>query len=331
MKEGILHRAITAFNKQDSINATVLDRDITQTNEVIDAQVEFQKDDLKWILNAEVKTKIVPAQVTIIQDQMKDLLPYLIVAEYITTNAKQMLRKHKIPYMDTAGNVYLDAPGLYILVDTGQKNRAEIATENKAFYGVGLKVIYQFLVNPEYLNKSYRFISGQAMVTIDTVGRVIKGLLQEKFILKTNDKEYEYVDRQKLFREWVVAYNNNLRPKLRQNRFRRLEPDAKWQTLQLPEDTYWGGAVAADIVTDYLIADKGLIYTGLSFSEVMKKLKVVPDQNGDLLILEKFWKAPLHCKVVPHILIYADLTNYSNPRYLETANLIYRDHVQDQL
>ena len=331
MEKEILDNALAKLNELDALKCKILAVEVTNGVKRLDAQIQLQDASHKWNFNVEVKTKIVPTQIAHIRNHLETHGPYLLIADYITTQAKQILRSERIPYLDTAGNMFIQADGLYVFVDTGKTNRDKIPIGNRAFYKAGLKVVYQFLINPDYLNQPYRSIADQAQVTIDTVSRVIKGLLKEKYILRTNAEVYQYVDRKKLFSDWVTAFNKNLRPKLPQNNYRFLDKENAWKEYKLPPDTYWGGAVAAEIVTDHLIADKGIIYTGLPFPEVMKQLRLLPDEHGKIMLIEKFWQIPLPEKIVDHVLIYADLINDFNPRYLETANLIYQDYVEDRL
>ena len=96
-------------------------------------------------------------------------------------------------YADTAGNIFVNFKNIFIHINTGKTNRSKVNTNTSAFTKSGLKVIYQFLIHPDYINKPYRFIGAQAMVTIATVGTVFKDLLREKYIVKSNEKEYQSV------------------------------------------------------------------------------------------------------------------------------------------
>lgn len=54
------------------------------------------------------------------------------------------------------------------------------------------------------------------------------------------------------------------------------------------------------------------------------------DQTGDVEILKKFWEPPeiwQHEDLVHPILIYADLLATGNERNIETAKMIYDQHI----
>jgi len=332
MELEILNNAAKKINEVDGILCRILDTELHIAERYADALILLQKDDYQKKFNVEVKTKIVPAQIPKLKEEMEGLAPYILIAEYITTKARKILQNEQIPYLDTAGNAYLNDQGIYVFIETHKTNRNKLPVGNRAFNKAGLKVIYQFLIHPQYLNKPYRFIGEQATVTIDTVRRVIHDLLKEKFIIQTNYKEYQFMDRVKLFQEWVTAFNKNLRPRLRQNKYDWLNKNKNWKKIKLPKHTYWGGAAAAEQLTNYLIADKLVIYTSQPFQEVMKKLKVTPNSDGTITLMEQFWENNEEGNTITHpILTYADLINEADPRYVETANKIYKDYVEDKL
>jgi hypothetical protein len=298
----------------------------------IDAQILIRKGNYQQKFNVEVKTTIVPAQIPKLKENLQGIVPYMLIAQYITTQAKEILRHEQIAYLDSAGNFYLEGEGIFILIDTQKTDRKSLTeNKNKAFQKAGLKVIYQFLIHPHYLNKPYRFIADHATVTIDTVRRVIYGLLAEKYIVQSKNKIYQFTDRTRLFQEWVTAFSKELRPQLKQNKYQWLDKNQTWRSIELPNDTCWGGAIAGEHLSNYLIADKAILYTKLPFQELMKKIRLIPNTNGTVTVLEKFWKSDEDQSFVHPILVYADLIYDGDPRYIETANTIYKNYVKDKL
>lgn len=320
------------LNELNGIECYLIDPNIQFKNQLMDAEIVLRHNNFEERYFIEVKKKIVPSDVLRILEQNKDVTKRIYFAEYITPKAKEILRINNVPHVDTAGNIFLNTDNMYIQIQTDETNRKQLKTHTKAFNKAGLKVIYQFLVNPDYINMPYRFIGDKATVTIATVGTVFKDLLKEKYIIQRSNRDYEFQNREKLFEEWVREYNRNLRPKLKTKRYKWLNKNLTWRNLKLPKETFWGGTNAAELLTNYLIADKMQIYTALEFNEIMKALKIIPDKDGDLIITETFWKNQEEQKLmVDPILVYADLLNDPNPRYMETANKIYKEHVQDNL
>lgn len=332
MKTEILKITTEKINELRDIECQILNEGIQITEKFIDAEIRIYYGNLEEKYYAEIKKKIVPDNIPKILEQTKKVKHLIILADYITPKAKDLLRINNIPYVDTAGNMFLRNQNIYILIQTNKTNRDKLKTNTKAFNKAGLRVIYQYLIEPEYLNKPYRFIGEKANVTIATVGVVLKDLLKENYIVQANDKEYKFQNREKLFEEWVKQFNRNLRPKLKKKRYRWLNKNENWRKIKLPQETYWGGPNAAEKITEYLIADKVEIYTGLQFEEVMKAIKIIPDNKGEITITEVFWNNQNHnIELIDPILIYADLLNETNTRYLETANIIYKNYVQNKL
>ena len=132
--------------------------------------------------------------------------------------------------------------------------------------------------------------------------------------------------------QWVSNYNRNLRPKLRTKRFRWLDKDIDWKEIKLPTGALWAGAYAAEQLTGHIIAENLEIYTRLPFESLMKAIKIIPDNNGDITVTEYFWNDKKEVNsFIESILLYADLLNTHNIRYIETASLIYKNHIHDKL
>lgn len=327
----ILNIAQEKINEIVGIECRILENSLVK-GESIDAEIAIKRGGKENRYYAEIKKKVVPNNIARILEQAKKLEPLVIIADYITPKAKELLRMNNVSYVDTAGNMFLQNKYIYVLIQTDNTNRQKIESNTKAFNKAGLKVIYQFLINPEYINKPYRFIGAKAKVTIATVGVVLKDLLREKYIVQANKKKYKYLNREKLFEEWVREYNNKLRPKLRSRRYKWLNKDQNWRKKKLPDGAFWGGSNAAEILTKYLIANKIEIYTGLGFEQVMKSLKILPDEKGEITMTEIFWSDDKQkVQLVDPILIYADLLNDGTARSLEAANMIFKEYVEAKL
>ncbi len=331
MESEILGFAIDRINELRGISCTLLTVDHQQPDGSIDAEIAINHDDLELRFYVEVKRRIMPEQATRLLAQKSKVSPIVYFTQYITPRAREILRKQDIPYVDTAGNIFLNHKSLYINIQTEKTNREKLKTHTRAFNRAGLKVVYQFLIHPHYINKSYRFIGHHANVAIATVGNVLQDLLRERYLVRTNNKEYEFANKSGLFEEWVRAYSHVLKPKLRKRKYRWKDKNTNWKDIRLPDQTYWGGVSAAEILTDYLIADRIEIFTGITFQAVMQAMEILPDDNGEITLYETFWKDDTESRTVNPILVYADLIYDSSPRYVEAANRIYEEYVQDIL
>ncbi len=331
MRSDTVDTAVRKLNELNMFRCEVLEG--TSGNKGEELRLLIQKNHVQLEYRIVLQTKVVPMQVSNLKNRLQDKgAPSIIIAEYITPQAKEMMRSEQLPYLDTAGNMYLSNPGIQIYIENNRSNRAKVAPViGYTLAPAGLKVIYIFLIRPEFLNEPYRTIAAQTNVSIDTVRKVIHGLLKEGIILRVDDKKYRFTDRAGLFREWAAMYNRRLRPKLRQSRYRWLKSDQSWKEVRLPDRTSWGGAAAAEELGGNLIADRLILYTKLPFEDLMKELKMIPDPKGNIVVYERFWIEERKDTFVHPMLVYADLIHEGDLRYMETANMIYTRYVEDQL
>ena len=337
MNQGILTTVIREINALHNIHCRLEKRPLLHRGIGVDAQIHLSIGREEILLNAEVKSKIVPAQIPQIIALNEEIDSLILIARYITPRAKEMLIREQIPYADTAGNIFLNKKAIYLFVENKKPHLDKIESKGRAFTTAGLKVVYQFLIHPEYINHTYRFIGERAGVSIRTVGKTLEGLVHEKYVLKENSNNYLYTDREKLLQRWVTAYHEKLKPKLNRRRFRWRNKTIRWQNLKMSAHTAWGGPAAAELLTPHLIADKWTVYTGLDIAEIIEKFELIPDKKGEVEVVQKFWDEPNGAvkdewqNIVHPILVYADLIEDSNLRYIETAKIIYDEYVKNHL
>src|SRR5450631_35076 len=85
--------------------------------------------------------------------------------------------------------------------------------------------------------------------------------------------------------------------------------------LQGPiDETVWGGEPAAEEMTKYLHPEIYTLYTTMPKIDIMRKAKLVPDQNGNVEVYKKFWKDDITDNNAPPLLVYADLVITDDPR-----------------
>ena len=330
MEKDILYTIVRKFNEIPGITMNVLEGEAQAAKGWADGiQLCRNQHQKEWYV--EVKHQLTPAMLPGLLTGLPHAVPVLVVAEYITPTAKKLLKEENIAYVDAAGNMFLADEQLYIFVENNKAERKEVVTGNRAFTKTGLRVLFLLLQHPDYINETYRFIAERTGVGLDTISKVFKALQKEKYLLPLTDKTFRWNKRKELLLQWVEGYQRNMKPKLHQKRYRALEKDQHWKKLNLPEDTFWGGANAGDLLTDYLIADHWTLYTGQDFMTLMKAFKWIPDPEGNITLIEKFWHGEEQGAHVPPLIAYADLTEQDKPRYMETATIIYEKHLKDTL
>lgn len=327
MEQDIIHMALNKFEEITNLKTEVIETEkfrIDGIIHILEPKIHF---------TFEVKSNIQSSNLPKILSVLKTLENALLISEYIAKPAREQLRKANISYIDTAGNTYLKQENLFVYIETHKNNKIFKTQHHRAFSKTGLKVLYHLLIQPELLNKPYRDIAEVCKVSIDTISKVLKNLLKEKYIIQIHQKQYEFLDKEKLFQEWVTLFNKVLRPKLKQRTFKLLKEEKTFRDLELSGNGELGGAYAGELLSDYLIAETAYIYTERPFIDLMKVYKLIPDESGNIVLIEKFWHTTNNDfrKTVHPILVYADLVNQTSIRNTETAQKIYDQYIKNIL
>ncbi len=254
----------------------------------------------------------------------------ILIAEKIYPKMKAILRDFNMNYLDTQGNIYLKNKGVFLFIEQPGNKTRHVKTK-KLFTPAGLKVVFNLLIKPDLVNHTYRDIAKETGVALDTINKVFAVLEQKRYLLRVDHKKRKLQYRQQLLDNWVVNYNDVLREKVLLGRYRFVTRENDWlQNKFNTPQTQWGGEPAANILTNYIQPGKFCMYTEEAVPALMKNLKILPDQNGNLFLYKKFWKTDEQEQTVPEILVYADLLNTGDPRNIETANILYNETIKDK-
>ncbi|MBN2686997.1 MAG: hypothetical protein JXR85_02365 [Deltaproteobacteria bacterium] len=331
-EKDILKRALAALKNVAPFNV-----DVEEKTQALKIANGFQLDgvvrmtlpgrELKYC--AEVKANFTKTQMLLYLVHRDTLpCPLLLVARYVNKDMAEELKRNELEFVDTAGNMYINRPPVYIFV---KGNRPVEATGRgplkRAFRAAGLKMIYDFLCNPGLENKPYREIAADAGVALGTVNRVMKELGELGFLLNMGKKGLKMIEKEILLQRWVTAYPEQLRPKQLLGRYRGEQ--GWWQQKKLdPQKAQWGGEVAAARLTDYLNPEMVTLYTvPHELDQFLLENKLKKDTTGNVEILERFWQPRQDQELVHPILVYADLVATGNQRNLETAKIIYEQYI----
>ncbi|MEN8216746.1 MAG: type IV toxin-antitoxin system AbiEi family antitoxin [Pseudomonadota bacterium] len=156
---------------------------------------------------------------------------------------------------------------------------------------------------------------------------MIQDLKQMGYLIERENRKRQLYQKKALLERWITAYPEQLRPKLLINRYQSVVPNW-WQQAQLNTNTYWGGEIAAAMLTHYLKPMIATVYIKQSVGEFVLKNRLRKMPQGE--ILETFWGFEYHqppYNIVPPLLIYADLIATGNARNIETARIIYEKEI----
>jgi hypothetical protein len=280
----------------------------------------------------EIKTTITkPYKLLALMHKEKLNYPLLLVTKYVNAQMAEQFRINGVEFIDTAGNAFINQPPIYIFVKGNRPpENVRKAPFKRAFKQAGLKIIYAFLCNPGFENKAYREIAAATDVALGTVGWIMKELKDLGFLLDMGKRGNKLTERENLFQRWVTAYPEQLRPKLILGHYKG--EHGWWQQKKLePLTAQWGGEIAAERLTHYLKHEVITIYTtAQQLNQLLLGNRLRKDPEGDIEILERFWKpgGKLEYEDLVHpILVYADLLATGNQRNIETAKIIYEQHI----
>lgn len=256
--------------------------------------------------------------------------PALVVAPHVAPARAERLREAGIPFIDAAGNAYLEAGTVYVFVIGREPPPGLVAARPKkirAFAGAGLQVLFALLCAPEYVNKPYREIARAAGVALGTVGWVLTDLKALGYLLAQGRGRKALRRHEELYEQWVTQYLRQFRPRLKTRRFRAANPDW-WQDIDIRDyGACWGGDVAAAKLTGHLKPMLFTVWHHRDPAPLLQAQRMRADPAGDVELIEAFWHFATDAETAPPLLVYADLLGTGDPRAIETAKLIQEKHL----
>jgi hypothetical protein len=297
---------------------------------VADAIVDLLLEGRKHRFRAEIKTVdrfATPALVKAKAEKWRE--PILLVAPFITHEVAERCRQIHLPFIDTAGNAYLEGPGVLIYV-VGQSRPAEYSEAKfRALNPAGLQIAFALACQPALIQNTYREIATRAGVALGTIGPVMKDLAARGHVRFQKGLDRKLLDPEHMIEEWVIHYPVTLRHKLNPRRF-QADPERLQQTDLLPQNAYWGGEPAAGKLTQYLKPAQFTIYTREPIARLVAAARMRADAAGNVEILDTFWNFEADKNlpdVVPPLLVYADLLATHDGRNAEAARMIYEQRI----
>ena len=331
-----LQEAITALRATDGLRRVKVDvRSIPATAQPpkADALLTITLNGHKQLFVAEIKTidrRVAVAQVhaqlhRLIRQSYPDRRP-LLVATFVTDQLAEECRRLDLPYMDTAGNVYLPTEGFLLDIRGKARPTRVLKDKYRANNPAGLKITFALLCKPELATAQYREIAKYAQVALGAVGPVLDDLIVRGYLSNTTATGRTLLHKEELVRQWVTHYPANLRPTLNPRKY-RAERELLMHIDLVPAGAYWGGEYGAEKLLRYLKAEEFLIYAAaLPPTQLMAKARMRLDPGGNTEILQAFWNPEIAAQssdVAPPLLVYADLMATAEERNLEAAQRIY--------
>jgi hypothetical protein len=322
----ILDEAMESLFRYTNVQAVIKDSGLNHDAFLMIANEEFV---------VEIKSEISNGNKGIVLSTLKatsreNNLPIILITKYIPNEIAKEYAAEGINFLDVAGNCNIKKNNLVLLIEGKRIEKASRVIQPRAFQKAGIKLIFQFLVNPEKVQLNYRELAELANISLGSVGTIMQELIYHNFILITEQTK-KIKNTKELLNRWITAYHDLLRPRIfkKQMRFVKQESYVRWKEINLNQTdglAFWGGETGATLLNGYLQPGIFTIYTNRNWQS-FKNIELVPDENGNVEILEIFWN-PQTFKGIPPLLIYADLMRSGSDRNLETANMILNNELQ---
>jgi hypothetical protein len=330
-EENILNKALDKFQKTTAIEIE-FHKDVYNGPLQPDVLIRIAHRGLEWYFAGNVKLGVTRANIGILaQELMKFREKGLLITRYVPPPVADLLKELDVPFIDTAGNVFINDPPLYVFIK-GNKPGEELRPEpiQRIFRPAGLQALFALLCNPGLEDEPFREIAKAADVALGTVNAVVKELEKMGYLIDMGRRGRRLVKKDHLLKRWVTAYPEQLKPKKFIGQFKANEYDW-WEEVEIQDfGAYWGGEIAAAYLTKHLIPEMVTVYTTEPLGKLVLQNKLKKDPNGNVEILNVFWKFGHnrdYTGLVHPILIYADLMATADERNVETAEIIYENEI----
>ncbi|MCX6294216.1 MAG: type IV toxin-antitoxin system AbiEi family antitoxin [Sphingobacteriales bacterium] len=322
MEKEIIHIAL-----ENLLQNTAIDGFWEETG-LLDGGLDLSINGMKHHFVVKIKREVREHQLKHLEDYLQQYENFMLVAMRIFPKVKEKHKQKGIPYLEANGNIFLKKEAVFLMVDAAKAINTEKNKGNRAFTKTGLKVLFYLLQNKEDINLTQRELAVKADVGLGNIPQIIDGLKATGFLQALNNKTYIWENPAALLDRWIAEYATILRPKLLKEKYTF---KGNWQDIALKNNiTFWGGEPAADLLTNHLRPEKFLIYTRENRMELIKNYRLMPDKNGEIEVLDLFWKQK-DSKTVPPLLVYADLMLEGGKRNKETAEKIYDEYIKPNL
>lgn len=192
----ILERALEAFHRLTGLNFRIEGKEVDINGRKADAIIYLAADGKVTRYAVEIKKFLTPGKLLMAIDQLRQFgHKGLIVTDYVNPILADRLRNDDIPFLDLAGNAYINEPPVYVFIKGNRPPVFAKQQKTRTFQPTGLKVLFVFLCQPEFVNASYREIAKKAKVALGTVGWAIRDLKEAGFLIGTKKRGRKLINK----------------------------------------------------------------------------------------------------------------------------------------
>lgn len=250
----------------------------------------------------------------------------LLVSAPLSAEMAERCRELGLEFIDTAGNVFLSDPGIYIYVAgrrASDQPPGTRITDDRGIPPAALRMMFAFLAAPALLNASYREVAAQAGVSTGVIGKAFDALQGRGLIGVDAGGRRRIPQPEQFLNDWAGGYLGRVKPRLARQRFATEDFD-RWSPAR--GSSAWGGEVAAAYLTKALQPRTATVYLDLRdpalLPAMVQEFGLREQADGHVEVIEMFWN-PAACgawfPTVPPHLVYADLLDSGELRHVPAA------------
>ena len=262
----------------------------------------------------------------------------IVFTDYVAPPLAETLRKHKVNFVDIAGNAHLAGPGPMSIFHTGNRPPRRPSARGQDFTESGAKVLFFLLRHGPRIRATYRDMQSAVGVSLDKISKVVNEMAKDRLLIARTRGDYEILDAGALLDRWVGAFGAKLERKLLLGEYRAPTGDdfaaltERIRAIGLP--AVIGGEVAAGRLTDYLRPSSLRLYIPEdSQAAVQRELRLAPALDGNIELCKTFTAdlgQPVGDEGLPiadPVLVYAELMAIDDVRLGDTALRLREEHL----
>lgn len=292
-----------------------------------------------WV---ELKRRLTAATLAPILHQLKTLQtgdrPVLLLADLVTTPMAEQLRANAIQFIDAAGNAFLEQRGLLVWV-VGRRREGPVRAPRRDLHTAGLRLLF-VLLQGQRDTWTHRALADEAGIALGGVGPILNEFAQRNWIRRTAADALVLHDPAQMLKRWDEGFAETLRPKLwlqacrRRPRTELADLATQIATAGLAERVLVGGELGAALLTDHLKPAAATLHlVDIDAKDVMRRLELVPDREGDVTLLRNVGRftqprAKPFTHVADPLLVRAELLVRHDDRLREIAELVRTEHIE---
>ncbi len=261
--------------------------------------------------------------------------PLLLFARYIPRPSAERLIESGINFLDQAGNMHLVLGRNYERTIIGNKENTAPKEGQRVSPAVA-QLMFTFATKEPAGSWSVRQLAEASGLSKSNVAKIRRQLV-DRGVLRESKHGTVIRDKSRLQEELLRGYELALRPKLLIGRFRSADSDLDAMLVTVRAafadlSIRWSvtGGPAAHALQKFYRGLELPIFVDSFPDPLRRRLRILPDKSGPLILLRSFgtipfWRETVPFPLAPPWLIYSELMYASDPRAHEAAEEIKRE------